>query len=165
MKRILLIVLIFTTTLTFAQEKITNQSIIELVELGFDGDLIITKIQNSNCDFDTSISELKKLKKSNVPKAVIKLMMGSSKKKSEGFNPTEPESIEIFTATLPTKEYVEIGMVSVLRIISKLFPLNRPTKKVMAEMKKKASAIGGNAIINYRESGEANMTGTIIRYK
>lgn len=27
------------------------------------------------------------------------------------------------------------------------------------------SSIGGNTIINYRESGEMNMTGTVIRYK
>ena len=32
-------------------------------------------------------------------------------------------------------------------------------------MKEKAATIGGDAIINYRESGEANMTGTIIKYK
>lgn len=90
---------------------------------------------------------------------------GVSKTTSEVYAPTQAVNIQIFTSTKPTKAYIEIGTVSVLRIKSKIMPISKPAEKVMQDMKEKASTIGGDAIINYRESGEANMTGTIIKYK
>ncbi len=83
----------------------------------------------------------------------------------ENYQQTEASSIEIFTSTTPSKAYSEIGTVSVKRLKSMMVPLKRPADVVMNEMKTKASSIGGHAIINYRESGEMNMTGTVIRYK
>ena len=88
-----------------------------------------------------------------------------TKTTNEHFEATEVSSIEVFTSTKPTKEYFEIGAISVKRLQSRMMPINRPAEKVLSEMKIKAASIGGNAIINYRESGEMNMTGTVIRYK
>lgn len=107
MKRILLILLLLTTSITFSQEKLTNQSIIELVELGFDKDLIITKIQNSDTNFDSSISELKKLKGLNVPNEVIKLMMEKPKKDSK--EESIPKSNDSFTYNGVTYKTIKIG--------------------------------------------------------
>jgi hypothetical protein len=90
---------------------------------------------------------------------------GISKTTTEVYEPTQASSIEIFTSTKPTKPYIEIGIVSVLRVKSVVMPISKPAKKIMQEMKEKAASIGGDAIINYRESGETNMTGTIIKYK
>lgn len=87
-----------------------------------------------------------------------------TKTTNQEYATTNPNSVEIFMSTKPSKKYTEIGIVSTLRIKSKIFPLDRPSKKVMQAMKEKASSIGGHAIIDYRESGEANMTGTVIRY-
>lgn len=81
------------------------------------------------------------------------------------YAPTEPNSIEVFTTKDPSKPYFEIGTVTVKRLQSRMVPINRPPEKIMSEMKAKASSIGGHAIINYKESGEMNMTGTVIRYK
>jgi len=90
---------------------------------------------------------------------------GVTKTSDEVYEPTDPNSIEIFISQKPTRDYMEIGTISVLRVKSPVFPTPRPAEKIKEEMKQKAAEIGGNAIINYRESGEANMVGTIIRYK
>lgn len=88
-----------------------------------------------------------------------------TKTTNENYASTEANTIEIFTSTKPDKPYFEIGTVSVKRLKSMMVPIKRPADVVMNDMKTKASSIGGHAIINYRESGEMNMTGTVIRYK
>ena len=75
-------ILIFTTTAFFfcySQEKLNNQSILDLIELGFDSELIITKIESSIVEFDTSLKALKQLKSKGVPSDVLTLMMQKSK--------------------------------------------------------------------------------------
>lgn len=72
--------LIFILSLSFnslfAQESIlTNKDILEMLELGFEQDLIITKIQTSECNFNTDISELKQLKAKGVSSQIISAMM------------------------------------------------------------------------------------------
>ena len=65
MKKLLLgAILIFYSFILFAQnEVLTNQSIIDMLELGFSNDIIVTKINTSKNNFDTSIQALKELKK------------------------------------------------------------------------------------------------------
>ena len=77
MKKTTLFVLLLTVALQFtnAQEVITNASIIQMKELGFDETIILSKINSSDVDFDASISALSKLKKSGVSSEVIALVM------------------------------------------------------------------------------------------
>jgi len=70
-----------------------------------------------------------------------------SKTTTEIYAPTQASNIEIFTSTKPSKEFIEIGTVSVIRIKSLMIPINKPVEKVMQDMKEKAASIGGNAII------------------
>jgi hypothetical protein len=64
MKKTTLFVLLLTVALQFtnAQEVITNASIIQMKELGFDETIILSKINSSDVDFDASITALSKLK-------------------------------------------------------------------------------------------------------
>ena len=64
MKKTTLFVLLLTVVLQFAnaQEVITNASIIQMKELGFDETIILSKINSSDVDFDSSITALSKLK-------------------------------------------------------------------------------------------------------
>ncbi len=55
-------------------EIIGNAEILSMVEAKFTDMVIISKIKNSQCKFDTSISELIKLKKSGVSDAVVQVM-------------------------------------------------------------------------------------------
>lgn len=61
------------------QEVITNESLIQMKELGFEESLIISKIQSSDVDFDSSISALSLLKKLGISSSVISLVMEKSK--------------------------------------------------------------------------------------
>tara|TARA_B100001113_G_C20973430_1_gene562863 strand:- start:65 stop:904 length:840 start_codon:yes stop_codon:yes gene_type:complete len=62
-----------------SQEIITNESIIQMKELGFDESLIIDKINSSDVDFDSSILALNKLKKAGASTSIISLVMEKSK--------------------------------------------------------------------------------------
>ncbi|NOY47442.1 MAG: hypothetical protein GXO84_04455 [Chlorobi bacterium] len=73
------LIFIITFTVTYAQELITNESVIQMVELGFDDAVIIDKINSSDVKFDTTITELSKLKKANVSSEIISLIMRKSR--------------------------------------------------------------------------------------
>lgn len=79
MKKLLFALLTVLSLNSFSQEVITNESIVQMKELGFDDSLILEKIKTSNVKFETSISELSKLKKSGISPSVISLMMKKSK--------------------------------------------------------------------------------------
>ncbi|WP_289060415.1 hypothetical protein [uncultured Zobellia sp.] len=74
-----LFALILSSNLTFGQEIITNEKVIEMKELGFDDDIIIEKIYSSPVDFDTSIAALSALKKAGVSSEVMSEIMRSPK--------------------------------------------------------------------------------------
>lgn len=77
MKKLLLgIILIFFPLIASAQDEVlTNQSITDMLELGFSNDVIVTKINTSKNNFDTSIQALKELKEKGVSNDIIVAMM------------------------------------------------------------------------------------------
>jgi len=81
MKKTTLFAVLLSLTLQFnyAQEVITNGSIIQMQELGFDEAIIVSKINSSDVDFDASITALSKLKESGVSSTLIALVMAKSK--------------------------------------------------------------------------------------
>lgn len=82
MKKLLLSVCILISLVSFSQnnETLTNTSILEMVELGFEPDLIISKIETTPSNFDISMDALKVLKGKNVTSSVISAMVYASKK-------------------------------------------------------------------------------------
>lgn len=64
-----------TTNTAKAQETLTNQSMIDMVKLGFGDPIILSKIKTSNNNFDLTTNALMELKKNNVTDAVISAMM------------------------------------------------------------------------------------------
>ncbi|RYY15916.1 MAG: hypothetical protein EOO04_27825 [Chitinophagaceae bacterium] len=70
---ILLIFLVFMSA-SNAQTKpevLTNKGVIELSKAGFGKDMILAKIESSNCKFDVSTAALIDLKKQGVPDDVV----------------------------------------------------------------------------------------------
>ncbi|MFD0797032.1 hypothetical protein ACFQZJ_06145 [Maribacter chungangensis] len=67
----------------FAQETITNKTVLEMQNLGFDDFMIIDKINTSDVKFDTSIKALSGLKKKGVSSEVISLMMIKSRQNTK----------------------------------------------------------------------------------
>ena len=61
-KKLFLFTVFTITSIGFAQETITNESVVQMVELGFDDYMIIDKINTSDVKFDASISALGEMK-------------------------------------------------------------------------------------------------------
>ena len=76
---IIIISFLLSSILTFSQDKMTNQSILDLLDLGFESEVIIAKINSSQTQFDTSIIQLKALKEKGVTSEVLALMIDKSK--------------------------------------------------------------------------------------
>ncbi|MCS3200209.1 hypothetical protein [Candidatus Bacteroides intestinigallinarum] len=81
MKKLLLgLVSLFCSFYASAQNEIlTNQAIIDMLELGFTEDIIVTKISTSKCDFNTEIDALKSLKEKGVNSNIIVSMIKAAK--------------------------------------------------------------------------------------
>src|SRR5215204_1596727 len=67
----------------FAQEILTNKSIIEMVKSGLSPEIIIAKIQASTSGFDTSTEALKSLTENEVPEKVVIAMIAEAGKTSK----------------------------------------------------------------------------------
>ena len=63
----------------YGQEILDNNSIKDLVELGFEEDVIIEKINSTSNNFDITLDGLKSLKESGVSQDIIKSMISSKK--------------------------------------------------------------------------------------
>lgn len=57
-----------------------NNDVVEMLKGGISQEIVIAKIKSSACEFDTSPAELKELKSSNVPDAVILVMVQAPSK-------------------------------------------------------------------------------------
>lgn len=62
-------------------DPISNNEILAMIEAGFSDGLVLSKIRNSNCNFDTSTDSLIKLKKAGASDAVIQEMLSKAPKK------------------------------------------------------------------------------------
>src|SRR5271169_1564987 len=77
MKKILRVIacLILVTTTVVKAETLTNDSVIQLHKLGLGDAVIVSKIQASTCNFDTSVDALKALKDAGISDSVIQAML------------------------------------------------------------------------------------------
>ena len=79
LKQIAFLLLFSVSFTSYAQETITNESILQMMELGFGDNIIIDKINTSSVKFDASITALGKLKNAGVSSDIISLVMSKSK--------------------------------------------------------------------------------------
>ena len=82
---ILILYIIVCAGTLFAQSEIlTNKSVLDMIELGFSEDVILTKIKTTQTDFDTSIDALKLLKEKSVSDNIIVAMMNGNQMNTSG---------------------------------------------------------------------------------
>lgn len=88
MKRIFLFIVLFSAFVRLAaqNEVLSNNSVLDMIELGFTEDVVITKINTSECNFDTSIDALKLLKDKGVSGDIIVAMLQSKKQDKDDYN-------------------------------------------------------------------------------
>jgi hypothetical protein len=82
-KTILFTFLLLLSLLSNAQDIMNNQSILDLMDLGFESEVIKAKINSSPVEFDTSMEQLKFLKEKGVSSDVLALMIDKSKAEIE----------------------------------------------------------------------------------
>lgn len=83
--------------LVCAQEEVlTNQSILDMMELGFTNDVIVGKIETSKSSFDTTVDALKALKEKGVGNEIIIAMMHSRKAEQEKVNVAKVQKTGIY---------------------------------------------------------------------
>ena len=104
MKKLLLLLAIIISSVSYSQEILTNKSVIELVELGFEESVIIAKIESSQTNFDTTIEKLRELKSKGATPNILKAMMSPSKNSPEAKEPTKKQQ-----APKPTDTGVLLG--------------------------------------------------------
>jgi len=78
------------STAAFAQETLTNQSIMEMLKAGLSERVVIAKIRTSPTSFDTSTDALIALKKSGVSEKVIEAMMSPAVAAAPAAPPSAP---------------------------------------------------------------------------
>jgi antitoxin component YwqK of YwqJK toxin-antitoxin module len=82
MRNLILISALFTFCFSsFSQEVLDNQSVIDMIELGFNEQVIIDKIESTNSSFETSLEKLKSLKLLGVTQNILSIMIKESKVK------------------------------------------------------------------------------------
>jgi len=91
MKKLLVLLAIIISSVSYSQEILTNKSVIELVELGFEESVIIAKIESSQTNFDTTIEKLRELKSKGATPNILKAMMSPSKNSPEAKEPTKKQ--------------------------------------------------------------------------
>ena len=103
MKKIITILLISIQSI-IAQEILNNDSILEMIEIGFEESLIIDKINNSQNTFETSISSPKDLKSKGISQNILSAIIKASKQKTESItnNNSTLTAILGFPILLPT---------------------------------------------------------------
>lgn len=94
-KSILLIIALIALSIGNTQEVLTNQSIIDLTELGFEEQVIIDKIESSETNFDTTIGALKTLKEKNIGSSILSAMIkaGENLKDNEELTNQKDKSV------------------------------------------------------------------------
>lgn len=78
MKHLVPSLFLLLTFSVFSQEQLNNQSILDLLEVGFEKNVIIAKINNSPGLYDTSIDALKDLQQRGIPSEILAAMINNT---------------------------------------------------------------------------------------
>jgi len=124
------VVKIFTTigvlfsSIIFAQEKMTNQSVVSLKNAGLGEEIIQTKIQTSSkVDFDMSTEAMLELKKQGVSDLTISMMIERSESAKKGIDegPMIINSIEEKEGILVLNNHIEIKQGDLIQVFLPTF--------------------------------------------
>lgn len=139
MKKLLVLLAIIIYSVSYSQEILTNKSVIELVELGFEESVIIAKIESSETNFDTTIEKLRELKSKGATPNILKAMMSPSKNEPEAKEPIKKQQAPKPTDTEFYWENGENELVKVQYVNSNIIidegELSGYTYRIMTEAK------------------------------
>lgn len=82
---------------------LTNEDILQMTRIGLSEDVIVTKIEGSSCNFDTSPAALGALKSAQVPNAVILAMLKRANQQTTPNQDQSPSSTPLQTGVVDNK--------------------------------------------------------------
>jgi hypothetical protein len=141
------------TSLAVAQSSLdimNNQSVTDMIKAGFSKELILSKIQSSECKFNTSTQALIELKKQKVPEDVINAMLnkGSNKKQLQ-------ETPQQKRVSEPDATPVNLEILNLIHAWNKHTNAKFPLERTTAQMKTRAKALGyGGVNVVFEVPGE-----------
>ncbi len=99
------------------QEKLTNQSVVEMVKSGLSADIIVAKIKSSASEFDTSSQALQDLKKAGVEDSIVLAMV----KKASGMvdEATMASPVQEAKTSIALPDGTEVKLTTIEEISSK----------------------------------------------
>ena len=104
MKKLIIFFIIISFQQITSQEVLNNNSIIELIDLGFEDSVIIDKINNTEANFDTNIENLKILKEKGLSSDIMSAMMNKPKEKKIDLKNPLTDGIEYYEYTTHSGE-------------------------------------------------------------
>jgi hypothetical protein len=116
----------------------SNQSVVDMIKAGFSKELIISKIEASDCKFNMSTQALIDLKKQRVPEEVITAMLN---KDAHAKTQAEPHKAgDKKPAREP--EPVQLDILNLIHVWDKHSNTRSPLERTTAQMKTRSKALG-----------------------
>ncbi len=109
-----------------AKDVLTNETVVQMVELGLNDEVVISKITNSTCYFDTSTEALLDLKKKKVPTDIIKAMIEKSSTSAAKPKSLIPEGEFFYKKGEEYKEMVSVRVASAVSNRKRWIPFAGP---------------------------------------
>lgn len=101
--KIIFALCVFSISVFSQTETLTNLEIIEMSNVGLGKQLILSKINTSNSEFDVTTKGIIELKKANVDEEIIAKMLEKSESKRQRFTQSEEKKVTVGTSSLIDK--------------------------------------------------------------
>jgi hypothetical protein len=139
-------------------EVLNNQHITDMLKAGFSKELIISKIENSDCKFNTSTQALIELKKQRVPEDIITAMLNKNSGKKP--NPVSPQHNDV--KSNQGSSTVDLEILNLIHSWDKKTNAKIPLERTTAQMKTRSKALGyGGVNVVFEAPGEKSS----VRFK
>lgn len=153
--KLLLLLLCWAITLAACAQTsadfMNNQSVIDMIKAGFSKELIISKIESTQCKFNTSTQALIELKKQRVPEDVIAAMLDRNSNNKSEQEQRKPNN----KAQGPDTATVHLDILNLIHVWNKRTNTRFPLERTNAQMKTRSKALGyGGVNIVFEVPGE-----------
>lgn len=144
----------FTAPAQTSADVMNNKSVVDMIKAGFSKELIISKIETSQCKFNTNTQALIDLKKQGVPEEVITAILnkGSVNTSSKKLEQEPQKSNKKAADDIPT---VQLDVLNLIHSWNKRTNARVPLERTTAQMKTRSKALGyGGVNLVFEVPGE-----------
>lgn len=144
-------------TATSKPETLTNASVISLHKAGLEDEIILAKIESSQCKFDLTTNGLIALKNAGLSKVVISAMQGKSATAAVAPSISQPEPAKPAPGTGGRAKIPDLETINAVHLYDPATGSAKPLERAQAKYKLKTVAFGyGGAKFVYEFDGKAS---------